>query len=306
MATTPFLSTKEVAKYLCVNEKMVYTLVSDKALPATKITGKWLFPKHLVDQWIEANTINFPDFPEPSSAQGLVVIAGSDDPLIERTVVLFNRHQADILAVIGNLGSLGGLRALRRHLCHMAASHLLQDENADEYNFDVADRELDKQPAVVNFCRREQGLIVAAGNPKDISGIGDLSRRDIRLINRPEGTGTRVLLDRELSAAGLDSGRIDGYEDLAPRHLDVAIEILQGRADVGMGIRAVAALLGLDFIPIRWERFDLLISKDRFFEPGIQRFLGFLHEPSFREAAGSLSGYGIDLSGKMLFPGQDG
>jgi molybdate-binding protein len=188
----------------------------------------------------------------------------------------------------------------------MAASHLLQDENTDEYNFDVACRELDKQPAVVNFCRREQGLIVAAGNPKNISGIGDLGRRDIRLINRPEGTGTRVLLDRELSAAGLDPGAIDGYEEHASRHLDVAIEILQGRADVGMGIRAVAALLGLDFMPIRWERFDLLISKDRFFEPGIQRFLGFLHEPSFREAAGSLSGYGIDLSGKMLFPGQDG
>ncbi|MFZ7125852.1 MAG: substrate-binding domain-containing protein [Desulfobacterales bacterium] len=302
---TPFLSTKEVAKYLCVNEKMVYTLVAEKRLPATKITGKWLFPKHLVDQWIEANTINFPDFPAASAASSLVVIAGSNDPLIERTIQLFNTHQSDYLAVFGNLGSLGGLRALRRNLCHVATSHLMQDTDAGEYNFDYAARELEKQPAVVNFCLREQGLIVAAGNPKAVSGPKDLAKGGFRLVNRPVGTGTRLLLDRELKSAGVNTASIAGYEHEVSRHMDVGIEVLSGRADVGPGIRAVADLLGLDFIPLRWERYDLLIVKERFFDPGIQRFLGFLHEPVFRDAAASFAGYDIERAGKMIFPGRD-
>lgn len=301
---TPFFSTKEVAKYLCVNEKMVYTLVAEKGLPAAKITGKWLFPKHLVDQWIEANTINFPDFPTPSTAEGLVVIAGSNDPLIERTIALFNTLQSDFLAVFGNLGSLGGLRALRRNLCHIATSHLIQESDDDEYNFDHADRELEKRPAVVNFCRREQGLIIAGGNPKGISGLGDLGQGNIRLVNRPVGTGTRLLLDKELKAAGVTPESIPGYDQEVARHMDVGIEVLAGRADAGLGIRAIAALLGLDFISLRWERYDLLIGKNRFFDPGIQRFLGLLQEPAFHKAAEVFEGYAIERSGKMLFPGE--
>lgn len=303
MSTTPFLSTKEAAKYLCVNEKMIYTLVAEKGLPATKITGKWLFPKHLVDQWIEANTINFPEFPAPSAAEGLVILAGSNDPLIERTLSLFNSHQTDYLAVFGNLGSLGGIRALRRNLCHIATSHLIQETASDDYNFDHAARELEKQPAVVNFCRREQGLIIGRGNPKGLSGVGDLGRGDVRLVNRPVGTGTRLLLDRELEAAGIDPGGIPGYDHAVTRHMDVGIEVLSGRADVGLGIRAIAGLLELDFIPMRWERYDLLIAKDRFFDPGIQRFIGLLHEPVFRNLAGEYKGYAVDLAGKMIFPG---
>jgi excisionase family DNA binding protein len=303
MPTTPFLSTKEVAKYLCLNEKMVYTLVAEKGLPATKITGKWLFPRHLVDQWIEANTINFPDFPAASAADGLVVIAGSNDPLVDRVLSHFNGSQSTFLAVFGNLGSLGGLRALKRNLCHIATSHLVQDADSDEYNFSYAAQELDKQPAVVNFCRREQGLIVARGNPKGIGGPADLGSGEVRIVNRPAGTGTRLLLDRELEEAGIDPKGIPGYDVEVPRHMDVAVEVLAGRADAGMGIRAVASLLGLGFVALRWERYDFLIGKERFFDPGIQRFLGLLHEPAFREAAEALEGYDVEGSGKMIYPG---
>ena len=129
-------STKEVAEFLGVNTKIIYSLISEKRLPATKITGKWLFPKHLVEQWIEANTLNYPR-PENDHqpGKGLLIIAGSNDLLLDKTLSLYNTLYSDNVAVFGNLGSMGGLHALRRNLCHIAASHLLQD-NENEYNFD--------------------------------------------------------------------------------------------------------------------------------------------------------------------------
>ena len=299
------LSTKEVAQFLGVNEKMVYTLVAEKGLPATKITGKWLFPQHLVEQWVEANTINYPDPPRHLPPyEGLLIVAGSNDPLLDKTLSLFNRRYPEHIAVLGNLGSLGGLRALRRNLCHMATSHLIQDDETD-YNFEYADRELERQPAVVNFCRREQGLLVAPGNPHGIEAVADLAQQGITLVNRPNTTGTRLLLDRELAKVGIDGERIAGYHQEVMRHLDVGLEVLAGRADVGPGIRAVAGMLGLDFVPLRWERYDLLITKDRFFDPGVQLFLGLLPDEEFRQLADGLEGYDISSSGKMVYPSED-
>jgi len=297
------LSTREVSKFINVNEKMVYTLVSEKGLPATKITGKWLFPQHLVEQWVEANTINFPKRDAGAVPyKGLLVIAGSNDLLLDRAITLFNALHSEHLAVFGNLGSMGGLRALRRDLCHLAASHLLQEDES-EYNFAYASEELGNLPAVVNFCRREQGIIVRKGNPKKIAGVGDLGRPGLRIVNRPLGTGTRLLLDRELNKAGVRSEKIEGYAHEVQRHLDVGLDVLSGRADAGPGIRPVAALLNLGFIPLRWERFDLMASKERFFEEGVQRFLGLLHEPAFhRMVKDGMEGYDLSLSGKMVFP----
>ncbi len=298
------LSTKEVAKFLKVNEKMVYTLVAEKGLPATKVTGKWVFPQHLVEQWIEANTINYPSLPKRSSDdQSLLVITGSNDPLLDRTLALFNNRFADHAAVFGNMGSMGGLRALRQGLCHIASSHLLQ-EDGEEYNFDFADDELEKAPAIVNFCRREQGIILGKGNPKKIEMLEDLGRSGIEIVNRPLGTGTRLLFDRELRKAGLSSDTIDGFHKEFPRHLDVGLEVLAGRADAAPGIRIVASLLGIDFLPLRWERFDLLIPKERFFDKNVQLFLGLLHEQSFKDLFASDSGYDLSASGKVVFAGE--
>lgn len=296
------LSTKEVAQLLDVNEKMVYSLIAEKHLPATKITGKWLFPRHLVEQWIENSTINRPITAGALPANDrLLVIAGSNDVLLERTISLFNGMYRDHLAVHGNLGSLGGLKAMRQSLCHMAASHLLQ-ENNDDYNFRSAEEELGERPAVVNFCLRQQCLLLRKGNPKGIGAIADLGKPGLRIVNRPEGTGTRLLFDLELRKAGIDGNKIEGYNKEFQRHLDVGLEVAAGRADVAPAITAVASLLDLDFLPLRSERFDLLIYKSRFFDPGVQRFLGLLHEDSFRALAGTLQGYDLSSCGKMVFP----
>ncbi|MBW1849244.1 MAG: helix-turn-helix transcriptional regulator [Deltaproteobacteria bacterium] len=242
------LSTKDVARLLGINEKMVYTLVSEKGLPATKVTGKWIFPGHLVEQWIETNTINYPS--QASNLppyHGLLIIAGSNDPLLEKTISLFNRTHTDHIAVFGNIGSMGGLAALKKNRCHIATSHLLQDDDS-EYNFDFATRELDKTPAVVNFCRREQGLLLQKGNPKKIKSIADLAKPDTIIVNRPMST---------------------------------------------------------DFLPLRWERYDLLISKEKFFDKGVQLLIGLLHEKIFSDLANSFNGYDINSSGKVIFPYED-
>jgi excisionase family DNA binding protein len=298
-------STREVAQYLNINEKMVYSLISEKGLPATKVTGKWLFPQHLVEQWLENETINYPKAKNPLPPyHGLLIISGSNDILLDKTISLFNRHYPEHVAVFGNLGSMGGIRALRRSLCHIASSHLLQQDEK-EYNFGFAGEELGDLPAVVNFCKREQGLLIAKGNPKSIQGIGNLGKPGMKMANRPLGTGTRLLFDRELSKAGIEGDKVDGYHNEFQRHLDVGLEVLSGRADVGPGIRAVAGLLDLDFVPLRWERFDFLILRDWFFEQGVQLFLGMLHEPEFRKLVDDLPGYDLDISGKMLFPQEE-
>jgi putative molybdopterin biosynthesis protein len=296
------LSTKEVAELLDVNEKMVYSLISEKGLPATKVTGKWLFPWRLVEQWVENSIVNRPVDRRPlPTYHGLLIIAGSNDILLERTISLFNGLYPDHVAVFGNLGSLGGLKAMRGLLCHIAASHLLQ-ESDEEYNFRFAAEELNELPAVVNFCVREQGLLIQKGNPKQIQSVADLRRPGLKLANRPEGTGTRLLLDLELRTAGIDGAGIAGYKNEFQRHMDVGIEVLTGRADAGPAISTVAGLLGLDFIPLRKERFDLLIFKSKFFDPGVQLFLNLLHEKAFRDLATSIPGYDLSLCGKMVFP----
>jgi putative molybdopterin biosynthesis protein len=299
------LSTKEVAKFLDVNEKMIYTLVSDKRLPATKVTGKWLFPKHLVEQWIESNTINYP---EPATQlppyHGLLIIAGSNDPLLDASISLFNTIYPDQVAVFGNVGSMGGLKALRQKRCHIATSHMMQ-ESEDDYNFEFATKELENMPAIINFCQREQGLLVKKGNPKKIKEITDLAKPGVRMVNRPLGTGTRHLLDKEFKKASIACDKIDGYNVECGRHMDVGLGIITGKADVGLAIRPVASVLDLDFVPLRWERYDLLVAKERFFDKGVQLFLGMLHEKVFQDQVGKFEGYDTSLSGKMVYPKTD-
>lgn len=299
---TQMLSTRDVAKFLGINEKMVYTLISDKGLPASKVTGKWIFPRHLVEQWVESNTVNFPQGHKALPPyDGLLVVAGSNDILLDRAMSMFNAHHPGHLLVFGNLGSVEGINALRRGLCHMATSHLLQ-EKGNEYNFEFLQRQFDRMPVVINFCQRDQGLLLQHGNPQCIAAVADLGKPGIRIVNRSLATGTRLLFDRELKKAGLVGERIAGYECEVSRHMDVGLEVLAGRADAGPGIRPVASLLGLDFIPLRRERYDLLVTRERFFDQGVQYFLGLLHEKTFIETAAKMDGYDVSKSGKMIFP----
>ncbi|PID72299.1 MAG: DNA-binding protein [Desulfobulbus propionicus] len=295
------MTTKEVAAFLNVNEKMVYTLVAEKELPATKITGKWLFPKRLVEQWVDNNTTNFPkQAGQMPAGEGVIILAGSNDILLDQLIGMYNAENKGSLAVFANLGSMGGIHALRQGLCHIATSHLMQEDESD-YNFQFAAQELSFMPVVVNFCQRSQGLLFRKDNPYNIRSVADLGQKDLRMINRPLGTGTRLLIDKELKKFDLAGEKITGYDAEVTRHLDVGLEILSGRADVGPGIEAVAGVLDLGFLPIRWERFDFLISRHNFFERSIQQFLGLLEQDEVRKAMAGMVGYDNAMAGKIVF-----
>jgi putative molybdopterin biosynthesis protein len=293
-------STKEIAKFLNINEKMVYSLITEKGLPATKVTGKWLFPIHLVRQWIEAGTENYPQSARLPPYHGLVLIAGSNDLLLDKIISTFNIKHQNHIAMFGLAGSLGGLNALKQNLCHIASSHLIGDN--DQYNFPFLMDDPNHIPAVVNFCRREQGILIQRENPKNIKSVTDMARPDITIVNRQLGTGTRKLLDKLLAQAEIRPESVRGYDTTLTRHLDVGLELLNQRADAGLGIRPVATILGLDFIPVCWERFDLLIHKDRFFDEGVQLFLAMLKGKVIQAAAGTYGGYDLSMTGRMVYP----
>lgn len=147
--------------------------------------------------------------------------------------------------------------------------------------------------------------MVAKGNPEKIKSVADLVAKNLTMVNRRMGTGTRQLFDKELKKQGIPGDTIKGYEACVSRHIDVGLSILTGKAHAGPGIRAAANSLGLDFIPLHWERFDLLISKDRFFDQGIQLFLSLLKGKVIQRAAEEYGGYDLSMTGKMVYPETD-
>jgi len=198
------------------------------------------------------------------------------------------------------VGSLGGLLALGRGDAHFAGSHLL-DEETGEYNLSYIRRLLPGLPVIVlGFVQRQQGLIVPRENPKDITGLADLTRPDVIFINRQRGSGTRVLLDYRLRQAGIDPRAIQGYQRQEFTHLAVAATIASGAADCGMGILAAARALGLDFIPLDLERYDLVIPSRFYGDPLLRPLLEIILSPEFAARVAALGGYSTPHIGEAL------
>ncbi|ACX52056.1 molybdenum cofactor synthesis domain protein [Ammonifex degensii KC4] len=234
---------------------------------------------------------------------------------IENTVVVIGSHDLalDIIANFlrllfpraslssAHVGSLGGLMALKRGEAHLAGTHLL-DEETGEYNVPYIKRYLAGVPVVlVNLAYREQGFIVAPGNPKGIKDFKDLVREDVRLVNRQKGAGTRVLLDYHLRQRGIDPRRIQGYEREEYTHMAVAAAVASGVADVGLGIRAAALALGCDFVPVAEERYDLCFLRP-YWEGKVGEWLrAVLDNPEFRRAVEARGGYDLRDCGRVLY-----
>ncbi len=294
------MDTREAAEFLGVNEKQIYTLIHERGLPGTKVTGKWVFPRHLVERWIESSVVNMPGEEQfLARARGLLLIAGSDDPLLTYMISLYRNRFPDTIPLQSRAGSIEGLMALKKRICHIACLHLINPEG-EGYNTDHLAEAMGEEVVAVSFAMRTQGILLSPGNPLDIESLQDLVRREARLINREVGTGTRLLLDRELDRAGLNPAQIPGYDSTATGHLEVGLEVMRDHADAGIAIEAVASLLGLDFIPIKRERFDLVVLRDEFFTEPVQNFLGLLHDAEFAREANALAGYDIGDTGKIL------
>ncbi len=227
-----------------------------------------------------------------------VVIIGSHDISIDLLADEIRQRGHSIRVSSGNVGSLGGLMALRKGTCHIAGSHLLDPETG-EYNISYIKRYLKGiRVSVFNLVLRDQGLIIAKGNPKGIKGINDVTRDDIIFVNRQAGSGTRVLLDYKLEQLGIKPETIEGYDYEEFTHMAVAVDVLSVAADCGMGIFAAAKALNLDFIPLAREQYDLIIPSSMLDNPNIQVLIETIGSQNFRDRITALGGYDPARSGQ--------
>jgi len=229
-----------------------------------------------------------------------LMIVGSHDNSLDILADEIRRGAADITLSSSHVGSMGGLMAIKRGVCHLAGSHLL-DTSDGSYNVSYIRKYLPNEDIrLVHLVMRDQGLIVPRGNPKKIGGIEDLVRDDVRFINRQGGAGTRILLDFRLKELGIEPAAIAGYTDEEFTHMAVAVAVLSGTADVGLGIQAAARALDLDFIPVVTEQYDLVIPGRFFDEFGIQVLLETIRTDRFKQRVEALGGYHTEETGKLL------
>jgi putative molybdopterin biosynthesis protein len=232
-----------------------------------------------------------------------VVAIGSHDLALDLLGSLLSGKYPGMSLSSTHVGSMGGIMAMRRGEAHIAGVHLL-DEETGEYNVPYVKRYLDsKDYALVNLVHREQGLIVAPGNPKGIQGISDLVKPGVSFVNRQRGAGTRILLDLELKKLGISEDQISGYEHEEYTHMGVAASVANSVADVGLGIRSAARALGLDFVPVAWERYDLLMTKEFLHSSLMDKLLSIISSSEFKGQVESLGGYDLSQSGQVVWQG---
>jgi putative molybdopterin biosynthesis protein len=229
-----------------------------------------------------------------------IVVTGSHDLVLDLAASWLRERDPRVTLASSNVGSLGGLTALRDGLCHVAGSHLL-DPDTGEYTLPYLERLLpERDVAVVRLVHREQGLIVAPGNPIEIAGIEDVAQRNLRYVNRQRGAGTRVLLDHELARRGIPPDAIQGYEREEHTHLAVAAAVAAGRADAGLGVLAAARAFGLDFVPVAREPYDLVLLKESIEDELLAPLWALLESEDFRRAVNDLGGYETAEMGRRI------
>ncbi len=287
------LTTEEAATYLRLSERKLYELVANGAVPCTKVTGKWLFPKTALDRWLAAGLIAPAGL---AHATAPPIVGGSHDPLLEWAL----RESGCGLASLPE-GSEAGLRRLARGEVTAAAIHLHRlDGDDDEANADaVANASGLHDAVVIGLARREQGLVVAAGNPLRLADIAGVGAGRARLALRPPGAGAQLLLLALVARAGLALDALAAVKPACPTGADIAQAVRSGRADCGIATRAVADAAGLDFVPITWERFDLVLRQRDYFLPGPQALFRFIRTAAFRERAAELGGYDVGEVGEV-------
>ncbi len=233
--------------------------------------------------------------------EGTLVVLGSHDNTLDLLATLLRRRDPRLRLASGHIGSLGGLMALRQGRSHLGGSHLF-DPDTNTYNITYIQKYLSGLPLkLINLAWREQGLMVLPGNPKNIRSVSDLVRPDVRFINRQRGAGPSLLLDYILKEGGLDPGAVQGYDREEYTHMAVAANVKSGTADVGLGILAAARALGLDFIPLAPERYDLVVPESTFQDPRFQTLLEVIRSQEFASLARALGGYDLRDCGKIVW-----
>ena len=284
------LTTDEAATYLRMSERKLYELVANGAVPCSKVTGRWLFPKAALDRWVSAGLLT----PTVRHAPAPPIVGGSHDPLLEWALRESNSGLASLPE-----GSEEGLRRLTHAEVMVAAIHLHRLDGDDEAaNVDgVAEAPGLHDAVVIAFARREQGILVAKGNPLGLSDIASIAASRARMAQRPTGAGAQLLLLALLARARIALDDLKLAKPAFPTGPDIAQAVRAGRIDCGIATRSVALSAGLDFLPIAWERFDLVLRQRDYFMPGPQALFDFMHQPVLRDRADELGGYDVSDMG---------
>lgn len=292
MQDQSWLTTEEAAGYVRLKERKLYELVAQGAVPCTKVSGKWLFPRAGLDRWLEAGLAR-PEGLEPAPPPPIV--GGSQDSLLELAI----RESGCGLALLAE-GSQAGLDRLLRNEVAIAALHLHATPDDDAANLVAIRAEAALHDAVViNFARREQGLLLAPGNPMGIDGLASAIAKGARFAQRQRGAGAQLLLQSLLERAGVGSTKMVAADGVCATGQDLALAIRTGRADCGIAARAVAMAFGLEFLPLVWEHVDLVMRRRSYFEPQTQKLLGWMGGPDMAGRAKEFGGYDLSISGSV-------
>jgi putative molybdopterin biosynthesis protein len=286
-----------------VNDRIVATSLPRGAGSITSLTeadGIIRIPNHM--EGILENKVVSAELLKPLAAiHNTIMCVGSHDNTLDVLADHIRMHHGHVTLSSSHVGSMGGLTAIKRGVAHIAGSHLL-DPDTDGYNIPYIKRFLPDIPVVlVNLVFRDQGLIIPKNNPKKIQGMEDLVREDVRFINRQGGSGTRVLLDYRLKQLGIAADGIKGYENEEFTHMSVAVAVLSGAADAGLGIYAAAKALNLDFIPVVTEEYDLVIPEAYLHTAPVQILLEATRSSLFQQRVEALGGYHTKSTGKILW-----
>lgn len=300
-----YLTPDEVAVELKLTRYTVYEMIKRGELPASKIGRALRILRSDLGVFMHRNKSRDelypsaqPDLVRPAEQAYEILFAGSHDLTIDLLTRMLARRGTTLLPAFS--GSLDGLIELYKGRVEMAGCHLL-DTATGEYNLPHVRCLLSfDQVKVINLVNRWQGLMVPKGNPRMITSWEELLSGHHRIANRQRGSGTRLLLDYKMRQMEITPDRLPGYEQECTTHYATASQVLQGKADVALGIESVARGLGLDFFPIQEERYDLVIPTRLLSQERFQSLLAVLRDPSFRQAVVAQGGYNVSLTGKEL------
>ena len=290
-----FLTTSEAADYVRLGERKLYELVTSGEIPCSKVTGKWLFPRQELDLWVLSGL---------SRPAGMIaadpppIVGGSQDDLLEWTL----RESGSGLASLTE-GTARGVERLQRGEVIAAAVHFHSDDVAAEDANIAAIRAMPglHDAVLVGMVRREQGLLVPPGNPKQLHSLADVLASGAQMAVRQPGAGAQMLLEVLLTRAGAAPKDLRRLEPPCLTGPDLAAAIRAGRADCGIATRAAAKSAGLDFVPLLWENFDLVMRQRSYFRPSMQALIGFLGDQRLKQRAAELTGYDAAPAGQIRF-----
>jgi putative molybdopterin biosynthesis protein len=301
--SSELLTVKEASQLLKINEKKLYSLLGEGKLPGTKVTGKWLFPRAELEQFMsgKAHETVKRSFWESLINKKVLLVCGSDDPVIAMAQGLFHSIEPELILFSSSVGSREGIRLLRDGFCTIAVSHLYDHDQAD-FTFPFISEYFENDEVVlVNLFYRRIGYVYRQGT---VTSLKDCAKNGMRFVNRQMGSGVRALTDHLVKQEGVDPADLKGFGTEVYTHFDVVRSVAAGTADLGVASESVAASSKLGFRFMFEERFDMIVKKDAFFDRHVQAFVEFIRSERFTGLLRNMKGYESRDTGRVMYPKQ--